>query len=95
MNPEKYQRQIPLACPTCGCTQFESESGFELSEELIRCERCGRELSHEELKRENSENINAHLEEIKGELIKDVTKELQDTFKKAFSGSKNIKLNIK
>ncbi|EJG0271464.1 hypothetical protein DC877_RS06125 [Vibrio parahaemolyticus] len=58
----------------------------------MTCASCGREFNKDELIQENSENIDEHLSEIKEEVLKDVQDELRKTLKKAFSGSKNIRI---
>lgn len=95
MDAEKYRRQIPIHCPTCGCSQFKYDSGVDETIQVMECASCGRNFSREELLRENSENVSAHLDEIKQEVVQDVRKEVQNMFKKAFSGSKHIKFKIK
>jgi uncharacterized Zn finger protein len=90
MDAEKYNRNISMNCPTCGSTQFsgaEDDSG-----ELVTCASCGRVLTRDELLRENSENIAVNVEEVKAQVLKDISKQLQDSLKKAFKGSKNIRI---
>lgn len=91
MNPEKYNRNINMLCPTCGSSDFLYEQGSDQTIELMTCALCGREFTKDELMQENSENINEHLSEIKAEVSKDLVKELQDSFKKSFRGNKNIR----
>ena len=91
MNPEKYNRNINLLCPTCGSSDFSYEQGADETIEVMKCASCDREFTKDELMRENSENINEHFSEIKSEASKDMAKELKDSLKKAFRGNKNIK----
>jgi hypothetical protein len=49
-------------------------------------------LTRDELLRENSENIAVNVEEVKAQVLKDISKQLQDSLKKAFKGSKNIRI---
>lgn len=58
----------------------------------MTCASCGREFNKDEFIQENSENIDEHLSEIKEEVLKDVQDELCKSLKKAFSGSKNIRI---
>jgi hypothetical protein len=58
----------------------------------MKCARCQREFTRDELIEANSENVSEHVKEMKDEIVKDVAKELKDTLKKAFSGSKSIKI---
>ena len=84
MNSDKYNRQISLRCPTCGGTQFEYDESVDFDEQDVICAQCGRESTKRVLMNENSENINAHINEIGNEVFKDVTKELNKTLKRLF-----------
>lgn len=92
MKPGKYDRNVQLRCPTCANTQFEYDPDDERETSVVRCVGCGHESTREELIRENSENIHEHVKDIGTEAVQDVAKELRKTLKKAFSGSKNIKI---
>lgn len=92
MNPDNYQRNVRLLCPTCGCSDYEYEQGVDETIEVMKCASCGREITKDELIKENSENINEHMSEIKEQITKDIAKEFKDTLKKAFRGSKNIRI---
>ncbi len=91
MDHEKYNRSISLLCPTCGCSQFSYDEGVNETIQVMTCASCGREFNRDELIRENSENIDEHLSEIKKEVTKDFTDEIRKSLKKAFSGNKNIR----
>ena len=91
MNTEMYNRRVSLLCPTCGSDHFEFDQGVDDSIEIAKCASCGREINKDNLIRENSENINAHVEEVGREIVKDVANDLRSRLKKAFQGSKNIK----
>ncbi|WP_417560804.1 ECs_2282 family putative zinc-binding protein [Marinomonas sp.] len=91
MNPEKYNRSIGLLCPTCGCSDFSYNEGVNETIQIMICASCGREFNKDELIQENSENIEEHLFEIKDQVAKDLADELRKSFRKAFSGSKNIR----
>jgi transcription initiation factor IIE alpha subunit len=91
MNPDKYNRSISLLCPTCGCSDFSYDEGVDETIQLMTCVSCEREFNKDELIKENSENIDEHLSEIKEEVTKDVADELRKSLKKAFSGNKNIR----
>ncbi len=88
MNHEKYQRNVILQCPTCGCCDFSYDEGVDESIQLMICASCERELTREELIHENSENIHKHVSEIK----KDIADEIRNSLKKAFSSSKNFRI---
>ena len=85
MDASKYNRSVTLLCPTCGNTEFAHE---ENSSELVRCASCGREFTKDDLIRENSENISIGVEEMKQQVVKDITKE----FKSALQGIKGLKI---
>ncbi|WP_299664352.1 hypothetical protein [uncultured Psychromonas sp.] len=91
MNPDKYNRNISLLCPTCGCKDFSYEEGVDEAIQIMTCASCEREFNKDELIQENSENIEEHLSEIKNEVTKDFANELRKTLKKSFSGNKNIR----
>lgn len=81
MDFQKYNRVIDLLCPTCGCTQYEVEGGVDETIEMVTCASCGRELSKDELRHENSENIDEHVKEVKAKIAKDLFKDLKKFFK--------------
>ena len=83
MDSEKYNRSVTLLCPTCGNSQLETQDE-DSENETIRCPSCDRTMTKEELIRENGENIDANMEEVRNEVLKDVEKELGDMLKKAF-----------
>lgn len=87
MDADKYARSVKMLCPTCGNTDF--EHGSENSP--LRCVGCDRVFEREELIRENGEIIEAELDEMKAEVMRDAKKELHDTLRKAFKGSNHIK----
>ena len=89
MDAEKFNRNVTLNCPTCGGTDFEIPDD---ESQPVKCARCGRETSRDELIRENSENIAENVKEVKAQVVKDLQKELNDSLKKAFRGSKNVKI---
>ena len=91
MVTKKYDRNISLQCPTCGCTEFEFEESVETDTNPVKCARCGRELKKDELIRENSENISEHVKEIGDEVVKDFGKKLKENLRKAFRGNKNVR----
>jgi uncharacterized Zn finger protein (UPF0148 family) len=92
MKSEKYNRSVSLHCPTCGGGMFEYDQGVDETIELVKCASCGRETTKDELIRENSENISEHAKEIGNEFVKDAADELRKSLKKAFRGSKYIKI---
>ncbi|CRM48134.1 MULTISPECIES: ECs_2282 family putative zinc-binding protein [Pseudomonas] len=89
MSLDKQSRTIHLHCPTCAGTTFESESPESHS---VTCTGCERVISREELRRENEENIQVHLGEIKKEVSKAMAEDLRKRLQKAFKGSRGFKL---
>jgi len=83
MDSGKYDRSLTLLCPTCGNSQLETQED-DSENEIIRCPSCDRSMTKEELIRENGENIDANIEEIQNEVIKDVEKELSNIMNKIF-----------
>lgn len=92
MDAGKYDREVKLLCPTCGCDQFEFNKAVDETTSLAKCMSCGRQLTKEELMRENSENISEHVKEIGDQFIKDAAKEIKDSLRKTLKGSKNIRI---
>jgi hypothetical protein len=89
LDTSKYNRSIPLNCPTCGGTEFASSND---EDQLVRCTRCDLELTKDELISRNQENIKVHTDEVKREVVDDIKKQLSKSLRDAFRGSKNIKL---
>lgn len=69
MDSEKYNRSVLLLCPTCGSSQFSPVFPDDHKADLQKCISCSREIIRDDLIRENSENINAHMNGIKKEVI--------------------------
>ncbi|MCS4492697.1 hypothetical protein NXS97_00520 [Pantoea sp. B623] len=88
LNPEKYNRNIALLCPVCGNTEME----YSDESEIVKCIGCGKELTKDELTQENGAAIEAHVDEIKKELTKDIQRQFNDMLKKAFKGNKSIRI---
>ncbi|MEB2027279.1 hypothetical protein R5576_05360 [Xanthomonas euvesicatoria] len=88
----KYDRSITLFCPTCGGTQFARDDSDASASALFTCASCGLEIPKDELIQANSENINEHVKEIKNEVTKDIQKQLNDSLRKAFGGSKHFRI---
>jgi transposase-like protein len=92
MDAEKYSRTISLNCPTCGSTQFSTNEGSVDDASMVACASCGLEISKEDLKTANSENIDEHLKEIQTQAEQDLQKEFKKSLQDAFRGSKFIKI---
>ncbi|CAD6175479.1 Uncharacterised protein [Escherichia coli] len=67
---------------------------MEHTEELedVKCLGCGKKFTNDELIQENGVSIDSHVNEVKEELSKDIQKQFNDILKKAFKGSKNIRI---
>ena len=74
MKPSNYDRTIIMYCPICASSDFEFESEDSSS---VAWSGCGTEFTREELQLQNSENIEAH----KNEIARDLKKQIQDAFK--------------
>ena len=92
MKNKNYNRNVSLLCPTCGSSHFSYENGVGETIEIAKCASCGREVTKDELIHENSENISEHVKEIGKIVTDDIAKQLRESLKKAFKGSKNIRM---
>ena len=89
IDSDKYDRSLPLHCPTCGGTEFEAETDASQDDAgQIKCPSCGLTTTKDELIACNGEHIEAQIDEIKEELVKDIAKSLKD----AFGGTKYLKI---
>jgi uncharacterized Zn finger protein (UPF0148 family) len=80
MNDDKYSRSVRLLCPTCGADQFEHD---DEDDDTVKCASCAREMTRDELIRENEENIQVNVDEVKSEIKQDFEKSIKDIFKKS------------
>lgn len=86
-----YSINIRLRCIVCG-----NDSSFEFNNDktYIKCTKCNREYigGYNELVELNEGLINEELKITKQEIANDTKEELTKSIKKAFQGSKNIKI---
>lgn len=81
-------RNVTLFCSVCGNDQFstldeEIDDLMEAPDDTkIKCSDCGRVFTKAELIEENQDVINANIEDIKNEAMKEIEKELSKAFKK-------------
>lgn len=81
-------RNVTMFCDVCGNDQFSTldEIKCELSdapdETRVQCSDCGKIFTKAELLEVNQEVINANIEEIKNEAIKEMEKKLAKALKK-------------
>ena len=85
MDSNKYSRTVEMQCPTCGGIEFKSEEGIESQ---VTCASCGLQLTKDEIRQANGQNIAAHVDEVKREVVKDV----QKAFRDAFKGNRNFRI---
>lgn len=73
-----YSRSVSMHCSTCGGTNFE----FEDESSPIRCVGCDRVYTRDELMRENSERLESEVEDVKAQIVSDISKDFSEMFKK-------------
>jgi ribosomal protein S27E len=84
---KNISRNVRLLCSVCGNDQFSSidESVEDINDApddtKIKCSDCGRVITKEELLEENSELINANLDDFEKEALKEIEKEIKKIFK--------------
>ncbi len=74
---DKYDRSISLQCLTCGGAEFEQDET-----EIVKCFRCERTLTQTELRESNGRLIEAELDDLKTQILKDVKADLRKIFSK-------------
>ncbi|MGB4441675.1 MAG: hypothetical protein WBJ62_05565 [Coriobacteriia bacterium] len=89
MDDEKYKRSVKLLCPTCGEDQFSFEDESDVAP--VTCVNCGRQMSRDDLIRENSELVEHNVAEMTQEVVADFSKALNKSLRAAFKGNKNIR----
>lgn len=78
-DKDKYNRSINLLCPTCGSEQFEYD---EEDMSLVKCASCERVITKDDLIKENNENVQTNVDEVKKEIKNDIEKKFKHIFKK-------------
>ena len=84
---KNLERKVKLYCPICANDQFSciDESIDNLSDApndvTLKCSDCGSIFTKGELIESNQDIINANIEEIKQEAIKELEKKLKKMFK--------------
>lgn len=91
VDVEKYGRSVGMLCLTCGSDQFSHLGEAGQDHEIITCAGCGRQMTREELIRENSENLSEHVASMAKEITGDLQRELNESLRAAFKGSKNVR----
>lgn len=87
MDSNKYSRTIEMHCPTCGGTEFKSDEAAG-AESPVTCTSCGLQLTRDDLREANGQNIAAHVDEVKKEVVQDIRKAFRDAFK----GNKSFRI---
>ena len=75
---DSYDRSMRLQCPTCGGEGFEQED----DKPDVRCVRCDRVITKDELREANGPRIETEVDEIKAEVLRDVKADFAKIFKK-------------
>ncbi|WAC22928.1 ECs_2282 family putative zinc-binding protein [Blastomonas sp. SL216] len=75
---DNYDRSITYQCPTCGGESFEHDDG----DPEVRCVRCDRVMTKDELREANGARIEAEVDALKAEVLKDVKADFSKMFKK-------------
>lgn len=82
---DDFSIEVGLTCPTCGCTNFESERSREDEDYTddwpFTCAHCGRTFTRNELIEANAESIDTTVDDMKGEIVGAAAKELEKAFK--------------
>ena len=81
-----YSREIKMLCPVCANDQFSSLDGFDdldiaPDNSKLQCADCGATFTKEELIEKNQHIIDANIEDVKKDLLKDLEKEIKKMFK--------------
>lgn len=89
MNLDNLSREIRMVCRACGNDEFEYDDvAGDLSnvpdETELKCTHCSLKTTKGELVEDNSESINAAVDEISEEVVAAVQKELDTVIKKVF-----------
>ena len=89
MNLDNLSREIRMVCRACGNDEFEYDDvAGDLSnapdEIELKCTHCSLKTTKGELVEDNSESINAAVDEISEEVVAAVQKELDTVIKKVF-----------
>ena len=83
---KNHNRSVKMLCPLCGNDQF---STLDETDDLlnapdntrIQCSDCKSVYTKAQLIHDNEHIINANIEEVKNEVMKDLEKELKKMFK--------------
>ena len=85
-----YSKKVEMICPLCGSTTFEYDTEKEDGD--VTCISCKRVFTRDELFNANQENLNANMEDIQNEVLKDTAHEIKNMMKKTFGNNTNFKI---
>jgi predicted nucleic acid-binding Zn-ribbon protein len=85
-----YSRKVEMICPVCGGKTFQYESA--VTDSPVTCVICKRTFSRDQLVNANQENVDANLNELGDEVMKDVRKDISDMIQKTFGNNKNFRI---
>jgi hypothetical protein len=74
---QDYSQSVSMQCSTCGGSDFE----FEDDNSPVRCVRCDRIYTREELTHENGARIDSEVEGMKAEIVADIRQDFSKIFK--------------
>lgn len=77
--------QVPLSCPTCGCTEFSEVSGQDqdsADERRFICAHCGVAISRDQLTEASSASIDATIQDMGDDIISALSKDLKKALKR-------------
>lgn len=77
LQPGKYDRSMEMQCPTCGGTRFEHDDS-----PLVRCVKCDRTMTKDDLRDANGDRIEAEFDDMKAEVFKDAITDMKKALKK-------------
>jgi hypothetical protein len=86
--PQDYSRSVELLCPTCAGSEFDFDDEVDETVRLYHCAGCGGSFDHEHLMLANSARIDAEVDALGEEVVKDALKKLR----KSFEGNRFIEL---
>lgn len=86
----EYGGSVSLVCKSCGSKDITLSD----DQSYAKCNGCQREYAggYDELVRLNQPRINAGIEKVKKEILKDAEKDFEKMMKDAFKGNKFFKL---
>lgn len=77
-------RNVELVCSICGCNDFVFDQNLQEmpDDQVIKCADCGRIYTKSELIEENQGRIDANINEMVDDALKDIKKMIKRNFRK-------------